>query len=179
MAENLQNGSEQPLDFGNQQIPPQMGTYLKWGGVIVGLVVLFAALSFFRSIYTDLLWFDSLGFRGVFTKILVTRAVLFAVGAVLFSSLLGLSLIIAGRSSAGPITLQLQPEAIEQAGLAGVGLSNAAESELRTVDDGHDDIDHLDPPDLLEQRPRTVAEPRTALPAFQGLPHREGSRHDA
>ena len=112
MAENIQNGSEQTLDFGNQQIPPDMGKYLKWGGVIVGLIVLFSALSFFRSIYTDLLWFDSLGFRGVFTKILLTRAVLFAIGAVAFSSVMGLSLIIAGRSSAGPITLPLPPEAI-------------------------------------------------------------------
>ena len=112
MAENIQNGSERPLDFGNQQIPPEMGKYLKWGGVIVGLIVLFSALSFFRSIYTDLLWFDSLGFRGVFTKILLTRAVLFAIGAVAFSSVMGLSLIIAGRSSAGPITLPLPPEAI-------------------------------------------------------------------
>ena len=112
MAENIQNGSEQTLDFGNQQIPPEMGKYLKWGGVIVGLIVLFSALSFFRSIYTDLLWFDSLGFRGVFTKILLTRAVLFAIGAVAFSSVMGLSLIIAGRSSAGPITLPLPPEAI-------------------------------------------------------------------
>ncbi|MCH8062981.1 MAG: UPF0182 family protein, partial [Chloroflexi bacterium] len=112
MAENIQNGSEQPLEFGNQQIPPEMGTYLKWGGVIFGLVVLFAALSFFRSIYTDLLWFDGLGFRSVFTKILLTRAVLFAIGAVAFASLMGLSLIIAGRSSKGPITLPLPPEAI-------------------------------------------------------------------
>ena len=112
MAENIQNGSELPLDFGNQQIPPQMGTYIKWGGVIVGLVVLFAAASFFRSIYTDLLWFDSLGFRSVFTKILVTRAILFTIGAVVFAVLLGISLIVANRSSAGPITLPLPPEAI-------------------------------------------------------------------
>ena len=122
----MQNGSEQPLDIGNQQIPPEMGTYLKWGGVIVGLVVLFAALSFFRSIYTDLLWFDSLGFRSVFTKILVTRAVLFTIGALAFAAVLGVSLIIAGRSSKGPITLPLPPEAIAFLRRLVIGVSVAA-----------------------------------------------------
>ena len=126
MAENIQNGSEPPLDFGNQRIPPQMGTYLKWGGVIVGLILLFAALSFFRSIYTDLLWFDSLGFRAVFIKILTTRAILFAIGALVFSSLLGLSLMIAGKSSAGPITLPLPPEAIVFLRRLVIGVSVAA-----------------------------------------------------
>ena len=57
MSSNLPQGPDVPLDFGGQQVPPNLGPILKWGGVIVALILLFALLSFLRTFYTDWLWF--------------------------------------------------------------------------------------------------------------------------
>ena len=91
MAGNLPQGPDEPLDFGAQQVPPNLGPILKWGGVIVALILLFALLTFLRSFYTDWLWFGALGFKSVFVKILVTRIVMFLVGALTFAALLSAS----------------------------------------------------------------------------------------
>ena len=113
MAENFRQDSDSPIDFSGQQVPPQMGTILKWGGVVVGLILLFVVLSFLRGIYTDLLWFGHLGFRGVFVKILVARLLLFVIGAMIFAVLLATSLYFANRLSTGSINLPLPPEVVD------------------------------------------------------------------
>lgn len=114
MAGNFQRGNgDFPLDFGGQQIPQQMGSLIRWALIIVGLIVLFALLSFGRSVYTDWLWFSNLGFQGIFVKILTTRILLFFVGAIVFGALLGISLYAANRASDGPVNLPLPPEAVD------------------------------------------------------------------
>ena len=50
------------------------------------LVVLFLVLSLFAGIWTDKLWFDSLGYAGVFTKLLWTRVALFLVFGLLMAA---------------------------------------------------------------------------------------------
>lgn len=63
----------------------------------VGLFVLLTSLRGIAGFYTDLLWFDSLGFRGVFTGVLgakITLAVIFSLG---FFALLWVNLFIADR----------------------------------------------------------------------------------
>ena len=76
MAENFpRNGGESSPEpvIG----PPTMSpSFLKWAAVIIGLIVLFGVLSFGRGVYTDLLWFDNLGFRSIFVKVTVTRITL-------------------------------------------------------------------------------------------------------
>ena len=67
-----------------------------------------------------------------------------------------------------------EPQALEQGGLGPIGLGDASQSELWTVDDGEHDVDDLDATEFLEQRPRAVAQTRSTLPALQGLPHGEG-----
>ncbi len=94
-------------------MPTNLGPIIKWAGAILGLILLFALLSFLRSIYTDLLWFDALGFRSIFVKILLTRVVIFAVGALGFAALLSTSLYFAHRDSRGDVDLELPPEAID------------------------------------------------------------------
>ena len=116
MAGNLPQGPDEPLDFGAQQVPPNLGPILKWGGVIVALILLFALLTFLRSFYTDWLWFGALGFKSVFVKILVTRIVMFLVGALTFAALLSASVYFAHRYSSGIVALPLPPEAIELLG---------------------------------------------------------------
>ena len=113
MAGNFQQEPDPPIVLGGQQVPRNLGTLVKWGAVILGLILLFALLSFLRSVYTDLLWYDGLGFKSVFVKILTTRIAMFVIGAVVFGLLLSASLYFAHRLSRGPVTLPLPPEAVD------------------------------------------------------------------
>ena len=100
MAENFERGSQFSLDFGGVN-PFVLRKRLKWGALVVGLILLFVLLSLLRSIYTDWLWYGELGFRSVFIKVLVTRIVLFVLGGVIFGVLAGISLYFANRVSQG------------------------------------------------------------------------------
>ena len=62
--------------------------------------------------YTDWIWFDNLGFKGVFIKVLITRVILFAIGAAIFSVLISISIFIAFRLSRGEVTLPIPAEAL-------------------------------------------------------------------
>ncbi len=112
MAEEFgRNGGERepPMDL-LAATPGDMTPYLKWGAIIVGLIVLFAIVSFGRNVYTDLLWFDSMGFRSIFVKITLTRIALFAVGAFGAAAFLAVSLRLAYIHTAGEITLPVPQE---------------------------------------------------------------------
>ena len=113
MAENSGQESEFPVDAGNQQVTQQMGTLLKWGAAVGGLVVLYSLVSLLKSVYTDLLWFDALDFKGVYTKILFMRVVLFLIGAAIFAVPMSISALYAHRLSRGPVTLPLPEETVD------------------------------------------------------------------
>ena len=91
--------------------PNAIGSLIKWALAVVGLIALFGVFSFGRGLYTDLLWYDSLGFRGVFVKITLTRIILFAVGSAVAALVLGASIRIAYAKSAGVARLPIPPEA--------------------------------------------------------------------
>jgi len=112
MAEDVQQGAGSPLNFGGQQVPPQLGSMIKWGLVILGLILVFVLLSFLRSVYTNLLWFDALDFRSVYVKVLTTRVLLFVIGALVLVVPFGVSIYIAGRLSKGTVTMGLPAEAL-------------------------------------------------------------------
>ncbi|MCI0790389.1 MAG: UPF0182 family protein [Chloroflexi bacterium] len=113
MAGNFQDGNgDHPIQFDSQLLQEQLGTLVKWGAVVAGVIALFALLTFLRSVYADLLWFDNLGFRGVFVKVITTRIVLFLIGAITFAAFAGVSLYFAYRFSDGPITLPISEDAI-------------------------------------------------------------------
>ena len=79
--------------------------------VILGVVVLIIiGLFVAKGIYTDWLWFDSLGFVSVFTKILVMRVWLFFGGALVVAALLLINLYIAYRFSRGESVLPVPPD---------------------------------------------------------------------
>ena len=65
---------------------------------LVILVAIFVALASASSVYTDFLWFDQLGFKGVFTTQLVAQAASFGVGALLAAAPVWLSVWLAVRS---------------------------------------------------------------------------------
>lgn len=79
---------------------------LYWILLILGVVFLLRALAWGLSFYTDLLWFDDLGYRSVLMKVLSSRVALFLSGAVLFAAFAALNLFaayrIAGRLLPGP-----------------------------------------------------------------------------
>ena len=110
MAEEFpRNGGESPIET-VQLNAGMIGPYLRWGAIILGLIILFGVVSFARSVYTDLLWYDSLGFRSIFLKITVTRIVLFLIGAIGVAAIVGTSLRFAHAYTAGAINLPIPTE---------------------------------------------------------------------
>ena len=100
-------GGGEPVPFDRGQMPTST---LKWAGVIIGLLVLFGIFSFGRGVYTDLMWFESLGFRPVFVTVTVTRISLFIIGTLSTAIILTASLWVAHRFSVGEVNLPLPPE---------------------------------------------------------------------
>ena len=116
MADTFPQNGESPTDVVGQQEVPSIGGWVKWGLVILALILLFVGLNFLKSAYTDWLWFGELGFRSVFVKIIVTRVVLFIVGAAIMAVLLGASLYFANRFSDGSEMVAVPPEVRELVG---------------------------------------------------------------
>ena len=78
--------------------------------VAVVLIVVVVFLSLAKGVYTDWLWFDSLGFRGVFNKILGMRIWLFFGGTLVMAGLLIPNLYLAYRFSRGESILPVPPD---------------------------------------------------------------------
>ena len=113
MAENFdRNGGDTP-QVTLPQIPTNYGPLLKWAGVVLGVVLVFALVSFSRGVYTDMLWFDALGFKGVYTKVLTTKIALFFAGAFIFAIPAAVSFWVGFRYTAGETTLPIPPELAE------------------------------------------------------------------
>ena len=71
----------------------------RWPIIIGALVFLFIIASIGKGIYTEWLWFDSLGFSRIYATILTTKLWLFAAGAAVFLLLLLANLFLARRLS--------------------------------------------------------------------------------
>ncbi len=66
-------------------------------GTIVVLVAAFFLISVFTGVWTDRLWFRSVGYSGVFTKVLGTRILLFLVFGLLMGATVAANVVIAYR----------------------------------------------------------------------------------
>lgn len=108
MAQEFPRESGIPFDLG-AFVTPELRRRIMWGTVIAAIVVLYAALNIARTIYTDLLWFNAVGYFGVFRTILLTRIVLFIVGGVIVALLGGVSVYFAHRLTRGETELPLPP----------------------------------------------------------------------
>jgi uncharacterized protein len=64
---------------------------------IIVLIVAFFLVSVFTGVYTDRLWFRSLGYSEVFTKVLGTKVLLFLVFGVLMAVVVGANIMLAYR----------------------------------------------------------------------------------
>jgi uncharacterized membrane protein (UPF0182 family) len=76
------------------------------------LLVLFFAMSAFTGFWTDRLWFSSVGYSGVFTRLVVTKAALFVAFGLLMAVLVVLNILIAYRTRP-----RFRPASPEQIGL--------------------------------------------------------------
>jgi len=70
---------------------------LRWIGVAVGLLLLYIVLNVLKSIYVDLLWFDSVGFSDVYSTIITWKIMLFLAGAIISAAVIGANIMIARR----------------------------------------------------------------------------------
>ncbi len=66
-------------------------------GTIVVLVIAFFLISVFTGVWTDRLWFRSVGYSGVFTKVLGTKVLLFLVFGLLMAVVVGVNVFLAYR----------------------------------------------------------------------------------
>ena len=99
----MSTGSLPPLDFEQLLNNNPLKSKLKIIIPIAVLVIAFIVLSLLKTIYTDWLWFDSLGYQGIYKKVLFTKIILFIIGLLgTFSLVLG-ALFFANRNTKGVI----------------------------------------------------------------------------
>ena len=112
MSYDLSNDADQPDPAPLPAISAVNLRRLKRASLVIGfLTLLFLALWWARSAYTDLLWFDHLGFRSVFVKIFFLKLWLFAAGTIVSAIFLCGNLYLAYRLARGESTLA-QPEGV-------------------------------------------------------------------
>lgn len=70
---------------------------LRWIGIAAGLLVAYIVLNVLKSIYVDLLWFDSIGYSGVYSTVITWKIVLFLAGAIVSGLVIGANIMIARR----------------------------------------------------------------------------------
>ena len=112
----FQDSSDWP-PFENEQsqnlsLPFNPRPLLKWGAVIIGLILILLSLNFLRGVYTNILWFDNLGYRHVYVNILTTKVWLFFLGAVIPLAFIVPSLIFAHKKSQGDPIIPIEPETL-------------------------------------------------------------------
>ena len=94
-----------------------------WASIIGGVIFAIVMLNLAKNLYTDWLWFDSLGYSDVFVKRLVMRTWLFFAGASLFAVVFLLNIAIALRFARLGEPSLLPPETIVLVrGLTRVGI---------------------------------------------------------
>ena len=111
MSFDLTNDSDEPE---SPNLPGVSAVALRRvrNGCITAVSLLFAflVLWWLRTVYTDLLWFDELGYQGVFTKILVMKIWLFVGGTAVTTAALIVNFYFTFRFSRGPSTLPVTEE---------------------------------------------------------------------
>ena len=66
--------------------------------LVLALIVLIAVVSVYVALYTDLLWFRSVGFSSVFSRRLTTQLLLFFVFAIAMAVIVGANIVVAYRA---------------------------------------------------------------------------------
>ena len=111
MSFDLTNDSDEPEGPNLPGISEVVLQRVRKGcAIAVGLLFAFLILWWLRTVYTDLLWYGELGYRGVFTKILVMKLWLFIGGTLVTAAALIVNFYYTFRFSRGPSTLPVTDE---------------------------------------------------------------------
>jgi len=111
MSYDLPNDAEQPDGPNLPGVSAVVLRRVRNGCIIaVGLLFTFLILWWLRTVYTDLLWYGELGYRDVFTKILVMKIWLFIGGTTVTAAALIVNFYFTFRFSRGPSTLPVNDE---------------------------------------------------------------------
>ena len=111
MSFDLTNDSDEPEGPNLPGISEVVLQRVRKGCIIaVGLLFAFLILWWLRTVYTDLLWYGELGYRDVFTKILVMKLWLFIGGTLVTAAALFVNFYYTFRFSRGPSTLPVTDE---------------------------------------------------------------------
>ena len=79
-------------------VPRLQGRARVFAWVAFAVIVLIIAVSVYVSLYTDLLWFRSVGYSQVFSRRLTTQVLLFFVFGVLMAAIVAANIIVAYRT---------------------------------------------------------------------------------
>jgi len=82
--------------------------------VVVTVLVVIVAIGVFVNLYTDLLWFREARFATVFSTVLRTRLLLFAMFGLLMAAVVGINLVVAYRSRPPFRPLSLEQQNLER-----------------------------------------------------------------
>ena len=111
MSSDLTNDSDEPEGPSLPGISEAVLQRVRKGCIIAaGLLFAFLILWWLRTVYTDLLWYGELGYRDVFTKILVMKLWLFIGGTLVTAAALIVNFYYTFRFSRGPSTLPVTDE---------------------------------------------------------------------
>ena len=111
MSFDLTNDNDQPESPNLPGVSEVVLRRVRNGCIIaVGLLFAFLILWWLRTVYTDLLWYDKLGYQSVFTKILVMKIWLFIGGTAVTAAALIVNFYFTFRFSRGPSTLPVTDE---------------------------------------------------------------------
>jgi len=111
MSYDLTNDNDQPDRPSLPGVSAVVLRRVRNGCIIaVGLLFAFLILWWLRTVYTNLLWYDELGYQSVFTKILVMKIWLFIGGTAITASVLVANFYFTFRFSRGPSTLPVTDE---------------------------------------------------------------------
>ena len=111
MSFDLTNDSDEPEGPNLPGISEVALRRVRKGCIIaVGLLFAFLILWWLRTVYTDLLWYGELGYRDVFTKILVMKLWLLIGGTLVTAAALIVNFYYTFRFSRGPSTLPVTDE---------------------------------------------------------------------
>jgi uncharacterized membrane protein (UPF0182 family) len=83
-------------------------------GIVIVLIVLLISLRSLAGLYTDGLWFSSVGYHDVFSTLLVTKLGLFGVFGAIFFAVLWINLVVCDRIAGHDIVLAQEDELVKR-----------------------------------------------------------------
>ena len=83
-------------------------------GIVVVLIILLVSLRSLAGLYTDSLWFSSVGYHEVFSTLLVTKLGLFGVFGAIFFVVLWINLVVCDRIAGHDIVLAQEDELVRR-----------------------------------------------------------------